>query len=429
MRRLELAVLLCVGLVMGFAVYALAGDLVDILKEKGVITEDEAKEAKSKEINVLEKIDFKADLRLRHDTQWIDVGTNEYARNRERFRLRLGAEAKTTETTEVGVRLVSGSGFQNTTNQSFDSHFRGKNIFIDLAYASWEPCDYFSIAGGKHKNPLFTTPLVWDPDVNPEGLSEAVNIRITDRAGIFANFGQWFVEELSSTATDTDPTMLAYQLGATIEPSRGLKLQLAGSYYEFLNLDSFSHSDLGDDDTFVGYNDSYGQQMIFDGGRQLVNDFECWEVGAKLSVKQLLPVPFSLFGTYLKNEASDVNELIQKGVNPGDSNPADLAKYGDDDRDTGWLVGVSFGNKKEKGDWYGEYHYQTLEDYAFPAVFVDSDFHGGGTNNKGHYIHGRYFLTDNIHAAATGFITEREDERKDGQRDESRIQLDVVFTF
>jgi hypothetical protein len=74
--------------------------------------------------------------------------------------------------------------------------------------------------------------------------------------------------------------------------------------------------------------------------------------------------------------------------------------------------------------------YQTLEDYAFPAVFVDSDFHGGGTNNKGHYVNGRYFITDNIHCRATGFIgTQREDESKDGMKDEDRIQLDVVFEF
>jgi len=33
-----------------------------------------------------------------------------------------------------------------------------------------------------------------------------------------------------------------------------------------------------------------------------------------------------------------------------------------------------------------------LEDYAFHAVFVDSDFHGGGTNNKGHYILGGHPL-------------------------------------
>ena len=57
-----------------------------------------------------------------------------------------------------------------------------------------------------------------------------------------------------------------------------------------------------------------------------------------------------------------------------------------------------------------------MEDYAFPAVFVDSDFHDGGTNNKGHYIHGKYFLVDNIQARVTAFFTERDDESKDAKK-------------
>ncbi len=41
----------------------------------------------------------------------------------------------------------------------------------------------------------------------------------------------------------------------------------------------------------------------------------------------------------------------------------------------------------------------------------------------------RYYLMDNIQARASGFLTEREDDSKDGKKDEDRIQLDLVFTF
>ncbi len=44
-------------------------------------------------------------------------------------------------------------------------------------------------------------------------------------------------------------------------------------------------------------------------------------------------------------------------------------------------------------------------------------------------MHLRYYLMDNVQARASGFLTEREDESKEGQKDEDRIQLDVVFTF
>jgi hypothetical protein len=168
--------------------------------------------------------------------------------------------------------------------------------------------------------------------------------------------------------------------------------------------------------------------MIFDEDGKLLNEWGCYELGGKFKFKTA--VPFSIFGSYIYNDKADINRLQTLGVDPGDSDPEKLAAYGGDDRSTGWLVGLDLGKKKKKGDWYLKWFYQSLEDYAFPAVFVDSDFHGGGTNNKGHYVHGRYLVTNNIEFKATGFVgTQRENENKDGIKDEDRIQLDVVFKF
>ena len=436
MRKLSLSILLCISFALLTDIEVRASDLADILREKGVISEEEAIEAKEGKhkkhiLKILENMEFKGDLRLRHDTQWRDEGEDVYARNRERFRLRLGIKAKTTETTEVGFRLASGSGYQNTTNQSFDGHARGKDIFIDRAYASWRPLDFLKITGGKQKNPLFTTSLVWDSDVNPEGISESLKFDVADGVEVFSNLGQWFIEELNVKDTDRDPTMLVYQLGLKVKPAKFIKLEFAGTYYDFYNLDELKWSDgvLGDKTEFLGYNHKHGQQLIFDNEKKLLNEFGCLEFGAKLTVKDVLPAPFSVFGSYIQNRDADVDRLIRKGVDTGDSDLAKLQAYSGDDRDSGWIAGFSVGKKKKKGDWYGKYFYQELEDYAFPAVFVDSDFHGGGTNNKGHYIHGRYFLKDYIQARATVFLTEREDESKDGKKDEDRIQLDIIFTF
>ena len=102
----------------------------------------------------VEATTWSGDLRLRHDTQWrseIKAGSTDersYSRNRERFRLRFGFKTKITDRTTVGARLASGSGFQNTTNQSFDDHARGKRIFIDRAYATWKPVKQFNQQAG-----------------------------------------------------------------------------------------------------------------------------------------------------------------------------------------------------------------------------------------------------------------------------------------
>lgn len=414
--------------------------LLDLLIKKGVISSEEGKSLKEelKEeqdkntfMAVKKKTKFKGDLRLRYDTQRRDEGPgkSDIDRQRWRYRLRFGVTMEPTETTDLGFRLASGSGFQNTTNQSYDTHGRGKDIIIDQVYASWQPADGFKLTGGKHKNPLFTSPLVWDADVNLEGISEQFSYGVGP-VELFANFTQFFVEELNLKAVDNgDPLMLGYQAGVHLKPAPEMSLKLGATYYDFNNLELITFSDLSDTTSFEGYNNSHSQQMVFDVNGNLVNQYKGVEFGAKFKAKKLLPVPFSIFGSYIKNKDADIRELQTKGVAVTGSDPADLAVYRGDDRDSGYQVGFDVGKKKKKGDLYFQYFYQELEDYAFPAVFVDSDFHGGGTNNKGHRAKVNYYLMDNIYLQGVVFFTERDDESKDGKKDEDRAQVDVIFKF
>jgi hypothetical protein len=430
--------------------------LIQKLVEKGVLSESDAKEivteiqkesAKTEKKETaqkestmeipswVKKIKPKGDLRLRHDTQWQEkedlagVTTQDNNRNRERFRLRVGLEAQVSDTTLVDVLLASGAGEQNTTNQSFGGHARGKDLWIDLASVQWAPCPYFTGVAGKHKNPLFTTSLVWDSDVNPEGLSETFKYGINDQFSLFANFGQWVMEEISST--NSDPWLLAWQLGTEIKPVEDVGIQLGVTYYNFMKLDRIKHDadDIDDDETFIGYNDKT-QQMVFDSNGELLNEFSCLELQGKLKFSHILPVPFALFGSYIKNFDADIDDLVEKGSpHTNATNPAALLLYNGDDRDQGWLIGFEVGDKKKQGDWHFAYNYQVLEDYAFPAVFVDSDFHSGGTNNKGHKVGIHYVITDYLTAGATGYLTQRDDEDKQGLYDENRIQLDMIYKF
>jgi hypothetical protein len=143
----------------------------------------------------------------------------------------------------------------------------------------------------------------------------------------------------------------------------------------------------------------------------------------------MTPMPLVFFGYYIRNLRSDIQRLQREGVATGGSDPANLAVYGNDNRDSGYQFGLGYGFRGKKGDLHLQYFYQVLEDYAFPAVFVDSDFHGGGTNNRGHRARVNYFLTDNIFLQGAFFFTERDNTAKDGKQDENRAQLDVIFQF
>ena len=52
-----------------------------------------------------------------------------------------------------------------------------------------------------------------------------------------------------------------------------------------------------------------------------------------------------------------------------------------------------------------------------------------GRAAEGHRAKINYFLKDNIYLQGAFFFTERENEDKDGQKDEDRAQFDVIFKF
>jgi hypothetical protein len=213
--------------------------------------------------------------------------------------------------------------------------------------------------------------------------------------------------------------MGGYQGGITLKPNKNVSLDVGATYYNFRNLDV-----LEEGQSFTGYNADHSQCMVYDADGKLLNEFNCIEFTAKFKAKNVLPVPMSVFMSYIKNNDADITRLRNRGVDADD-----LDAYGSDDRDTGYQFGFSIGAKKKAKDLYVQYFYQVLEDYAFPAAFVDSDFHGGGTNNKGHRVKANYFLSKNVYLQGVFFFTQRENEAKDGQKDENRVQLDAIIKF
>jgi hypothetical protein len=118
---------------------------------------------------------------------------------------------------------------------------------------------------------------------------------------------------------------------------------------------------------------------------------------------RLLDQPIKLFVDYVKNNDAD-------------------------DLDTGWASGLTLGEAKARGTWYLGYSYMDLEADAVLGVFTDSDFGDGGTDKKGHVLHGAYALTDRTNLKATYFINER-GESTGTETDYDRLQLDVNFKY
>jgi hypothetical protein len=96
-------------------------------------------------------------------------------RNRYRFRLRIGADVQLGDQFFAGVTLATAQS-ADSNNQTYTEGYDNYNIFIDKAFAGWTPNDWSMFVIGKQANPFYTTELVWDPSITPQGLTESVDL-------------------------------------------------------------------------------------------------------------------------------------------------------------------------------------------------------------------------------------------------------------
>lgn len=180
----------------------------------------------------------KGDLRLRAESKDSDTEGAE-RRDRARFRLRISADKKINDQFKVSLRFASGSGDPTSTNQSFDNSFSGKDWNIDRAMLSYKSGNW-NIHGGKMKNILHNTDIVWDSDVNPEGFFQNY-----DNGSFYFTAGELFAEE---EKTDYDTNLYVLQFGT--KGGDNLKYNVSGSYYSYNEAEGFFGTQ-GDDYNFV----------------------------------------------------------------------------------------------------------------------------------------------------------------------------------
>ena len=337
-----------------------------------------------------EKVKVKGDLRYRHEM--IKVEGSE-ARNRHRIRARIGVEAVPTDNVKLVFQLASGSDDPVSRNQTLDGAFVSKDIRIDMAYVDLHTgkAPGLNILAGKLKNPFHipgSSELVWDPDLNPEG--GALKYKISgENIDFFTNIGGFWVEERSSSP---DTWLFGGQAGVDISFMND-KANLTGgfSYYGYGNVKGFGP--FYEDDPF-------GNSVDEDG--LYIYDYKLFELFGELGFRPG-DFPVQFFFDYVKNVADNVAE------------------------DQGWLVGASVGETKDPGSWEIRYIYRDVEADAVFATFNDSDFNGGGTDNRGSEF-GMDVQVAKAWTAGATYILNDQSASLDTP-DFNRLQLDIAFKF
>ena len=334
-----------------------------------------------------ERIKWKGDYRFRYEA--IDEEGKD-DRDRWRIRARPALVAKINDTTEVGFGLATGSDDPVSSNQTLGDGGASKNINLDLAYATWRPTNETYVTGGIFANPYYRpnkSQLIFDGDFRQEGLAVG-----------------W--------ANDTFFTNVVYNFieSDSKKGEYGVWVAQAG-----VNFELFKDATLT---TAVGYLDipTKGQKAIFDGlffGNSSVPDADGVEVyeydytvyNASLALGlTAFDVPLSLYADYVNN--TDADEL-----------------------NTGYLAGVRLGKVKKKGDWQIQYQYEDLDANATLGVITNSDFAGGGTDNKGSSVSAAYGVDDKWYVATTYYFDNTRGVKLGKDASYDRIQLDTGFKY
>jgi hypothetical protein len=353
----------------------------------------------------VKKVKISGDFRYRHES--IDSqssGADQPGTNRHRLRARLGIDVKVNDEWDLGFRLASGVGDPASTNQTFENGFSGKGIWLDQAYFNWHPKAIagLNVYGGKMPRPFYRAgenQLIWDDDVNPEGLAAKYVIPLTKADSIYLNGGGFWL--ISDTGSAGGAGLFGIQ--SYLKHDFENKDYVLGglSLYSFGNLDGkeglYKSSGKGNStfgNTMSGTKDSSTDPYKYTMNYNVLEGFA--EYGFKICDH-----PASVYGDYVKNIAAT------------------------NSKDTGWMIGMTFNKAKEPGSWELGYNYREVKKDAVVGVLTDSDAFGGGTDGKGHSIVGKYQFDKNIQGVLTYFMTQRGSAKDDYRR----LMADLVFKF
>jgi hypothetical protein len=420
-----------------------AGALLDLLVRKRLITDQEAEEVRTELVKEsastaagkwklstpITEIELYGDVRLRYEYRGGRLPSNDqfgqdhvndwYERHRERYRLRVGLRGTLADDWFFGLRLETNTD-PRSTNVTFGADSPGPfskgddGIFVGQAYFGYTGFPDFKFTGGRMPQPLITTSMLWDDDINPEGLAEQWKHTFTFNFGggggeavqsyskegkavvahaaepfklkldVFANFAQFVYDDenpenpigpnptttangSSQKIPTSDAFMLAWQVGARLTFPNNVYFQLAPTVYNYTgNGDTFNVHFQGDPG---GNQTGINSLLVFD---------MPMEVGWKL-----WNLPMRIFGEFAVNfDADDRAEAAGHAGGGGQ-------RYA-------WELGLGVGQLKAKGDWEIRAWWQHSDQFSLDTNLVDGDVFDARVNIQGIAVKAGFMLADPI---------------------------------
>jgi hypothetical protein len=366
------------------------------------------------------------------------AGTNDWQeRERERYRLRLGLRGTLLDDWFFGVRLETSNNARSTNVTFADDtasstpggggpfEKNSDTIYVGQAYGGYKGFPDFTFTGGRMPNPLVSTRMVWDPDINPEGLAEQWKHTFVFggepppppsfskdgkavlppppsepflKLDLFANLAQFVYDDANpenplgarSTTTanggtqlvpNTDAFLLAWQVGARFNFPHNFYFQFAPTMYNYTgNGDTFNVHYQGGSPTLTNAN-SLAQNQTG------INSLLVFDMPAEFGWK-LWGVPMRIFGDFATNFEGD--ERAEAAGQPGQGSQ----RYA-------YQIGLGVGQLKKAHDWQLDVWYQHTEQYALDPNLIDDDIFNAQENIHGIAAQATYNFTAAVNLQLT----------------------------
>jgi hypothetical protein len=472
--------------------------LVELLIKKGFVTLDEAQQlrgeadslktttntasfSKWKISDGVKSVELYGEVRMRYESR--EVRTPIGGRidlDRYRYALRLGLRGDLASGFYYGVRLETSSNPRSpwvtfgTSSTATGVPYQGPfgkgaaGINLGQVYLGWQPNENVNLTVGRFANPLFTTPMVWDSDINPEGATEHFKYKIGP-AEFFSTFGQYlYQDDNPSTSTlgllgasDTGHNgntsfMMAWQGGVKYQLTTNISFKAAGTLYNYLGHGTNNTTTgpaagtPGYSDTFVG--EGYGLPVAGASGYSAgsadgfyynqtgINNLLVLEFPFELNFK-LLKHQAKLFGDFAENldGAQRAEAAVAAAANPNIyfetlHIPLQRNQYkayqfglavgnGDD-------LGLVYGSNLKRGAWEARFYWQHIEQYALDPNLLDSDFFEGRANMQGFYTALSYgFTSAMIGTVRYGYASRIDDKLGTGGSNQDVPQVNPIDQY
>ena len=354
----------------------------------------------------LERINIGGDLRLRYERDFFDKNNGDFIdpsnlsqvlnshkdQNLVKTRARLNLTATVNDYVQVGIGLATGNTNNPvSTNATLGTSLNKQNFLLDLAYFKWTPTPDLTLWGGRFANPWFHTDLVWDPDINFDGVAFSYRPKLTDSSGLFLTGGAFPIQSMSLSSNSK--WLYGGQLGAQVRPVDKLTAKLGVAFYDFENTVGIANNPAQ-----PGLTDWSAPQFqqkgntLFDIDPSTSNKIAYASAFKELNITGSLdlgfwdPVHVNFTADYVNNIGFDQNDVNQR---TGISVKKETVGYQ-------FGVAVGYPTVRNYGEWKGFLCYKYLGSDAVMDAFTDSDFHLGGTNAKGWILGAEFGLAKNV---------------------------------